>query len=112
MRVLLTGAAGFIGGAIRGELHNAGHDAVKWRWLGQHVDDPIAFFDDIDHPGAAECAGIVGLATGGGVEGGAIQLDPAAVIAPPGDAGVERGQPSVGVVEALGHMPVLSRISG
>ena len=51
----------------------------------------------------AEPAGVVRLAAGGGIEGGAVEIDPAAVLGPVHDGGVEVAEVGVGVVQALGH---------
>ena len=65
--------------------------------------DAVALVDHVDDRHAAEPAGVERLAAGGGVEGGAVEVDPAAGVGASYDGGVEGGEVGVGVVEAVGH---------
>ena len=78
-------------------------DAVPRHGRIEQVRDPVALIDDVDHRRRAEAPGVERLAAGGGVEGGAIEVDSSAVVAPLDHRGVEGGEVGVGVVEAAGH---------
>jgi len=67
------------------------------------VGDAVALVDHVDDRHAAEPTGVERLAPGGGVEGGAVEIDPAAGVGTGCDGGVEGGEIGVGVVEAGGH---------
>ena len=58
--------------------------------LPDGVPDGVALLAHVDHGQAGEHAGVVGLAAAGGVEGRAIERDPAAVDVDLDDVGVER----------------------
>ena len=69
----------------------------------QQVGDALALVDHVHDIGVAEPAGVERLAAGGGIERGAVEVDPPAVVRAVDDGGVELGQVGVGVVQALGH---------
>jgi hypothetical protein len=69
----------------------------------EEVRHPIPLVHHVHDGDAAEAAGIMGLAAGGGVEGGPIEVDPAAVVRARDDGGVEVAEVGVGIVEAVGH---------
>jgi hypothetical protein len=81
-----------------------GIDLYDWRGgRGEAVSDAVVLIDDVDHGDAGERAGIEGLAAGGGIEGGAVEVDGEAVGRAVYDAGAEVVDVGIGVVETFGH---------
>jgi hypothetical protein len=70
---------------------------------GHHVRDALAFVHHVHDIHFAEPAGIEGLPAGGGIECGALEVDPPAVVRAIHHGRVEVDQISIAVVEALGH---------
>jgi hypothetical protein len=64
---------------------------------------PLPFVYDVGNVDSAELAGIEGLASGRGVEGGSIEIDPARVIGPVGDHRLEIADVRIGIIESVGH---------
>ena len=85
-----------------GPVHDARQPIAAGR-RRQQVGDALALVHDVHHLDAAQVAGVERLATGGGIESGAVEVDAAAVLGPLHDGGLERGQVRVMVVDALGH---------
>ena len=62
-----------------GGPNRRGNRPRRHRGRGEAVRDALAFVDDVHDRSAADRAGIVGLAAGGGIEGRAIEINRAAV---------------------------------
>ena len=92
-------AAGPVEGAVDGPV---------WSGSGEAVRDAVVLVDDFDNGDAGDGAGIEGLAAGGGVERGAVEVDGAAVVGAVEDTGGEFAEVGVGVVEALGHGRIIA----
>src|SRR4051812_5086111 len=69
----------------------------------QQMGNALTFIDDVDDRNARQLAAVERLATGGRVKGGAIQVDPSAVIALVDDRRLELAEVGIGVVEPFGH---------
>ena len=77
--------------------------AVLGQWGGQEMDDPVVLVRDIPHLHTSKPPGVEGLAAGGRVEGGAVEIDPPPIVRTVDDVGLELAEVGVGVVETLGH---------
>ena len=65
--------------------------------------DALAFVGDLQHGNAGDGPGVAGLPPGGGIKGGAVEVDGAPVFGALHDARSELAQVGIGVVEAAGH---------
>jgi hypothetical protein len=70
---------------------------------GQEVRHPLTLVYHFHHVDPAKLAGIKGLATGGRVKGGPIQIDPTGVVSPGGNCRLEIANVGVGIIESVGH---------
>ena len=70
---------------------------------GEVVRDAVLFIGDIQHGHTGDGPGIEGLPPGGGIEGGAVEVDGAPVGGAFHDARGELAQVGIGVIEAVGH---------
>jgi hypothetical protein len=69
----------------------------------EQVGDAVALVHHVEHGVAAEAADVVRLPPGGGVERGAVEVDPAAAVGPVHHRGLELAEVGVAVIEAVGH---------
>ena len=74
------------------------------------MDHALFLIDHLDDVRAAECARIERLAAGGGIEGGAVQINAPAIVARFEDTRAEFLEVAVLIVKAFGH--VVMRLRG
>jgi hypothetical protein len=67
------------------------------------VSHSFAFVNYIDHGDPAELPGIERLATGGGVKGGSIEIDPARIVRAARYGRLEFADVRVGIIKSMGH---------
>ena len=77
-------------------------------WGVENMDDVIGFFDDIEDLAIAERAQIVRLAAGGGIERGAVQRQPQAIVRAMTNAGGEVPEVGVVIVKSVGQTATLA----
>jgi hypothetical protein len=67
------------------------------------MSDARAFLHDVEHLDTPEASIVKQLPSGSGIERGAIQVNPAAIVCSLYNAGVKIGKVCVGIIEPIGH---------
>ena len=78
-------------------------------WCVENMDDVIRFFDDIENLVIAERAKIVRLAAGAGIERGAVQRQPQAIVGAMANAGGEVPEVGVVIVKSVGQTATVTQ---
>ena len=73
---------------------------------------PLTFVNHIDNLDPSEVPSIERLTSGSGIEGGAVQIDPAGLVGSVDNGGFEVAQVRVGIIESLGHRESVAWIWG
>ena len=79
---------------------------------GEEMSYALTFVNHIDNLDPSELPGIERLTAGGGIEGSAVQIDPAGLVRSGDNGGFEISQVRVGIIESLSHREPIAWIWG